>query len=193
VTHDQEEAMTMADTVAVMNAGRIEQMGAPAELYESPVTTFVANFLGQSNLISVRRTGSDLTGDQAAMTVDCHGQRLRVPTNRITSTGDEFFAGVRPEKIHLARRDDAATPNGLNRLVGGIVADASFTGVSTQYLVRMPWGQELTVFAQNLGVGERFPTGSAVDLTWEPSHTFGLAGDAAAGNELLADTAQNAG
>jgi spermidine/putrescine transport system ATP-binding protein len=61
--------------------------------------------------------------------------------------------------------------------------DASFSGVSTQYLVRMPWGQTLTVFSQNLGVGELFSTGSAVDLVWERGHTFGLGGDAGAGVE----------
>ena len=75
VTHDQEEAMTMADTIAVMNKGLIEQMGAPEELYENPRTTFVANFLGQSNLVmsDVKDRGDDLVG------VDCHGTRVVAP------------------------------------------------------------------------------------------------------------------
>jgi len=192
VTHDQEEAMTMADTVAVMNAGRIEQLGAPAELYESPVTTFVANFLGQSNLIegAVTRRG-------AGLTVDVHGQQVALPAERNTARGDRMLVGVRPEKIRLVAphpggdgRPGPGEPAGAghNRLTGGQVTDASFAGVSTQYLVRMPWGQELTVFAQNLGVGERFPTGTPVDLVWEPEHTFGLVGDAASG-ALLEDGA----
>jgi spermidine/putrescine transport system ATP-binding protein len=75
VTHDQEEAMTMADTIAVMNAGRIEQLGTPADLYEAPETTFVANFLGQSNLVRARVSGTD--GDD--LVLDVHGQKLAMP------------------------------------------------------------------------------------------------------------------
>jgi spermidine/putrescine transport system ATP-binding protein len=185
--------MTMADTVAVMNAGRIEQLGAPAELYESPVTTFVANFLGQSNLISGRP--GDRSGD--AVRVECHGQHVLLPAERNRASGSDVLVGVRPEKIRMepaadgarpgAVRDDAppgGTGQAANRLVGGVISDASFTGVSTQYLVRMPWGQELTVFAQNLGVGERYGPGTAVDLCWEPGHTFALTGDAEAGSEV---------
>jgi spermidine/putrescine transport system ATP-binding protein len=177
VTHDQEEAMTMADTVAVMNQGRIEQLGRPAELYESPRTTFVANFLGQSNLLAGRRQGAD--GEEVA--VDCHGQTLRVPVGRVVAPDGEVLVGVRPEKIHLASAQEKGL--GGNRLAGGVVVDASFMGVSTQYLVRMPWGQDLTVFAQNRGVGEQHPAGSPVTLSWEPAHTFALAGDATAGVE----------
>jgi spermidine/putrescine transport system ATP-binding protein len=90
--------------------------------------------------------------------------------------------GIRPEKVHLLPASRPASP-GDNVLTGGVVADASFTGVSTQYLVRLPWGQELTVFVQNLGIGERFVPGDQVQLAWDPAHTFGLAGDAAAGVE----------
>ncbi len=178
VTHDQEEAMTMADTVAVMNHGRIEQMGDPVSLYESPRTTFVANFLGQSNLLTATRAGAD--GDDVV--VDVQGRRVRVPAGRCSGTDATLLVGVRPEKVHL-RADGAEVPAGHNALDGGIVEDASFMGVSTQYLVRMPWGQALTVFAQNLGVGDLYPVGSRVCLTWEPAHTFGLVGDAHAGVE----------
>jgi spermidine/putrescine transport system ATP-binding protein len=177
VTHDQEEAMTMADTVAVMNHGGIEQMGRPDELYESPRTTFVANFLGQSNLVAGRREGG---GDEVA--VACHGQSLRVPSRRLHADDGDVLVGVRPEKIQLAAAAEPVADD-LNRLTGGVVSDASFMGVSTQYLVRMPWGQDLTVFAQNRGIGEQFPVGSRVTLSWEPAHTFALAGDASAGVE----------
>ena len=173
VTHDQEEAMTMADTVAVMNAGRVEQLGAPSALYERPTTTFVANFLGQSNLFEARRAGQD--GGRGV--VDCSGQRLAVPSERLPDAAEAgLLAGVRPEKIQL-RPADSDHGSGENRLTGGVVVDASFTGVSTQYLVRLPWGQHAVVFAQNLGLGERFPTGTPVDLAWEVEHTFALAGD----------------
>jgi len=182
VTHDQEEAMTMADTIAVMNAGRIEQLGPPVELYESPATAYVANFLGQSNLIRARvqhRSDTEVGFEIA-------GQRLVMPASRCRGGGREILAGVRPEKIWLLPGQDPPPP-GANGLSDGVVSDASVTGVSTQYLVRMPWGQELMVFAQNLGMGGLQAVGSRVILCWEPEHTFGLDGaeDASAGVETL--------
>jgi spermidine/putrescine transport system ATP-binding protein len=190
VTHDQEEAMTMADTIAVMNAGRIEQLGTPVELYEAPVTAYVANFLGQSNLLHA--TVTDRTGEEVRFEVD--GARLTMPAARCRTGNRQLLAGVRPEKIHIApadaeRPDRSAAAAGArpNVLPGGVVTDASFTGVSTQYLVRLPWGQELMVFAQNLGVGEVIGVGERVTLSWEPAHTFGLDGaqDATAGVETV--------
>jgi len=180
VTHDQEEAMTMADTIAVMNAGRIEQLGSPTELYEAPETAFVANFLGQSNLIRANVTGTS-GGD---LLLDAHGVRLAVPAGRRAGDPGELLVGVRPEKIHL---DAAGAPrrDGHNVLAGGVVTDASFTGVSTQYLVRLPWGQEVMVFAQNLGSGGVVTPGTTVDLSFDPQHAFTLdsAQDEAAGVE----------
>lgn len=169
--------MTMADRVAVMNHGRIEQLGPPSDLYEAPTTTFVANFLGQSNLVRARRVDTD--GDY--LVVDCHGQRAGIRTDRCVREED-LLLGVRPEKIRILSADETP-PSGLNLLTGGTVVDASYLGVSTQYLVRMPWGQLITVFAQNLGVGERFGDGAPVQLAWERDHSFGLAGDAEAGRD----------
>ena len=180
VTHDQEEAMTMADTIAVMNSGRIDQQGGPTELYESPATTFVANFLGQSNLVNATVTGTQ----GADLLLEVHGNRLSLPTTRRSSGDTDLLIGIRPEKIRLVAPDDAPSTEPGNCLPGGVVTDASFTGVSTQYLVRMPWGQELMVFAQNTGGGVVAP-GTSVDLSWDPAHTFGLdaSGDATAGVE----------
>lgn len=176
--------MTMADTIAVMNTGRIEQLGGPTELYESPTTTFVANFLGQSNLLRATVTGT--AGDD--LVLDVHGQSLRMPASRRISGDRDLLVGVRPEKVHLRPAGQGgAGPagSGHNVLAGGVVTDASFTGVSTQYLVRTPFGQELMVFAQNVGAGGVVPVGSSVDLHWDPVHTFGLDGraDATAGVE----------
>jgi spermidine/putrescine transport system ATP-binding protein len=182
VTHDQEEAMTMADTVAVMNHGRIEQLGHPADLYESPRTTFVANFLGQSNLVEGTRMAVD--GDR--LVIETHGHKVAVPASRAATSEQSVLIGVRPEKIRMLAAAQASSPEhaGENQLPGGTVVDVSFTGVSTQYLVRMPWGQELTVFAQNLGLFGRFTEGEQVALSWDPAHTFLLAGDATAGTEV---------
>jgi spermidine/putrescine transport system ATP-binding protein len=172
VTHDQEEAMTMADTIAVMNHGVIEQMGAPGELYENPVTTFVANFLGQSNLIMtdvIDTAGSDVI-------VDCHGQKLGVVSSRSHAGGRNAWLGIRPEKIYAGTSGDPDHV-GSNVLTGGRITDVSFVGVSTQYLVAMPWGQELMVFEQNTGRRSLFHNGDEVDLSWSPSHAFLLDAD----------------
>ena len=164
VTHDQEEAMTMADTIAVMNAGQIEQLGGPVELYERPSTVFVANFLGQSNLITGRVTGRD--GEHAV--VRAGDSTFAVPLGP-GPTDREVQVGIRPEKLRLEAASSAAAA-GLN-VIEGTVTDVSFTGVSTQYLVRTAWDTELTVFAQNTGEGPR-STGEAVRVVWSPENTF---------------------
>jgi spermidine/putrescine transport system ATP-binding protein len=180
VTHDQEEAMTMADTIAVMNAGLIEQMGAPDELYENPRTTFVANFLGQSNLIAGRIQSRD--GDLTK--VDMHGITVSVPRERTHAESNDGWVGIRPEKVLVGAEGEALDAPG-NTIPGGIISDVSFVGVSTQYLVRMPWGQELQVFEQNTGRRRLFRVGDRVELSWRPEYAFLLdyAQDAAAGSQ----------
>ena len=172
VTHDQEEAMTMADTIAVMNNGLIEQMGAPDDLYENPVTTFVANFLGQSNLIMT----DVIDSSGAEVAVDCQGQKLGVTAARCHAQGRKAWLGIRPEKIFASRENDSERTES-NVLTGGRITDVSFIGVSTQYLVAMPWDQELMVFEQNTGRRAPFKNGDAVDLSWSPEHTFLLDAD----------------
>jgi len=168
VTHDQEEAMTMADTIAVMNRGRVEQLGAPVDLYESPRTAFVAGFLGQTNLLSVNvvDTVDDVVG------LDFHGVRLAMPARRLAATGAAVEAGVRPEKLQLG--DPGQAPAGMNA-VDGTIIDASFIGVSTMYLVRAAADpeEELTVFSQNSATELR-RVGDRVTVFWHPEHTFGL-------------------
>src|SRR5690606_30892519 len=111
VTHDQEEAMTMADTVAVMNKGKIEQLGAPEDLYELPRTVFVANFLGQSNLF----TGPVSATTSQSIVVDIEGVRVEVPKSRAQRHTGEVTIGVRPEKLslHTAAPNQAAGTNAL--------------------------------------------------------------------------------
>jgi spermidine/putrescine transport system ATP-binding protein len=183
VTHDQEEAMTMADTVAVMNKGVIEQMGAPVELYDNPATTFVSNFLGQSNLVS----GTVSVAGSEDVVVDVQGTSLRAPVARARRRDGRVWVGVRPEKVFLAHAGEE-TADQTNLLPAGVVTDVSFIGVSTQYLVKMPWDQELTVFEQNTGARESFRPGDRVDLHWSPAHTFLLDADqdAHAGDETYA-------
>jgi spermidine/putrescine transport system ATP-binding protein len=181
VTHDQEEAMTMADTIAVMNGGVIEQMGAPDELYENPRTTFVANFLGQSNLIAGRIQSRD--GDMTK--VDMQGISVSVPRDRTHAESDEGWVGIRPEKVLIGDVGESLDAPG-NTIPGGVITDVSFVGVSTQYLVRMPWGQELQVFEQNTGRRRLFRYGDKVELSWRPEYAFLLdhAQDASAGSQI---------
>lgn len=182
VTHDQEEAMTMADTIAVMNEGEIEQMGSPAELYDNPETAFVANFLGQSNLIKGTITGND--GDK--LVADVFGQKISLPKNRSHAVDNSIYAGIRPEKFRISRVETSVSGN---ILTGGKIEDVSYIGVSTQYQVAMPWGQELMVFEQNDDGVAPFNVGESVNISWEPIFTFGLRGDedAEAGTEVNPD------
>jgi spermidine/putrescine transport system ATP-binding protein len=187
VTHDQEEAMTMADTIAVMNRGKVEQLGGPTDLYETPATVFVANFLGQSNLLPAVVTGR--SGDD--LLLDVAGSRVVLPVARSRSVAQRLFVGVRPEKLHVlpaVNREGrtavnrgggtagASVPDGHNA-VTGVVTDASFVGVSTQYVVRVAWGQDLVVFAQNLHSDGRFDPGAEVLLHWSAGNAFGLDGE----------------
>lgn len=159
--------MTLADTIAVMRKGAIEQLGTPEELYENPRTTFVANFLGQSNLIA----GDVLGHDGPALVVDIAGTRITADRPRARASQGRVWIGVRPEKAFLTSASEETAPN-VNTIAGGIVSDVSFVGVSTQYLVRVPWGQELAVFEQNTGARKLFAPGSAVRLHWKPAHAF---------------------
>jgi spermidine/putrescine transport system ATP-binding protein len=155
VTHDQEEAMTMADAIAVMNRGRIEQLGPPAELYERPATAFVAGFLGASNLLPGTVEGAD------AIRLD-EGTVVRANVN---GHSGKVAAGVRPEKITIG------SGGGANELAG-TVSETAYIGVATQVVVRTAAGV-VQVFAQNLDSGGRVPApGTNVVLTWSPESTF---------------------
>ncbi|MFC7487498.1 ABC transporter ATP-binding protein [Knoellia sp. CPCC 206453] len=167
VTHDQEEAMTMADTVAVMNHGRIEQMGAPAELYDLPKTGFVANFLGQSNLGIGPITGRD--GDLLVAEID--GSKVSIPVSRSTVASGDVMFGVRPEKVRISREQ----PKGVGSDLKATVVDVSFTGVATQYLVKTASGNTWSVYEQNLDVDPiDLRPGDEVWLAWDSAHAFGV-------------------
>ena len=168
VTHDQEEAMTMSDRLAVMRHGKIEQIGAPEDVYERPATEFVAGFLGASNLLD----GEVAESGDAGVTVRlASGGTITVPTaNGAGSPGSKVKVGVRPEKIRLESEDSAAEA-GWNS-VGGTLRMATYVGVSNQYTVDGPEGRTLTVYEQNLGTGPVPAPGQRVRLTWHPDHTF---------------------
>jgi spermidine/putrescine transport system ATP-binding protein len=155
VTHDQEEAMTMADTIAVMNHGRIEQLGPPQELYERPATAFVAGFLGASNLLPGTVEGSE------GVRLD-DGTLVRAD---VTGRTGAVSAGVRPEKITIG-------PGGGANELTGTVAETAYIGVATEVVVETKLGI-VHVFAQNIDSGRELPAPrSPVTLTWSPAATF---------------------
>jgi len=167
VTHDQEEAMTMADTIAVMNEGKIEQMGSPIQIYEHPKTAFVANFLGQTNLFE--GTVAGIEGDELAVKVK--DVVFHVPLTSTEIRSGRIVFGVRPEKVKIVDQGKTGLPK--NQINGSIKLTA-FVGVSTQYEVITSWGQEISAFEQNIDPSDLGRPGQAVTLAWEPRHTFVL-------------------
>jgi spermidine/putrescine transport system ATP-binding protein len=170
VTHDQEEAMTMSDRIAVMNKGKYEQLGDPEALYERPKTRFVAGFLGVSNLLPANREGAD-NGYAAFRLAD--GSAVRVPTALVEGRGQAVAIGVRPEKFRMIEPSKEVAA-GLNR-APGTVTHASYLGVSTQYIVTLADGHRVTVFEQNVEratKSELWDAGEQVVLAWSPDHCF---------------------
>jgi spermidine/putrescine transport system ATP-binding protein len=155
VTHDQEEAMTMADAIAVMNKGRIEQLGPPNELYEKPATAFVAGFLGVSNLLygSVTAPGRVRLDAGNEIAADAGDRTGRVAV------------GIRPEKIRLG-----SPAEGENSLAG-TVRETAYVGVATQYVVDTGAGT-LSVYVQNDGAAPSLQPHASTTLSWSPHATF---------------------
>jgi putative spermidine/putrescine transport system ATP-binding protein len=147
VTHDQEEALTMSDRLAVFNQGRVEQVGTPADVYERPATGFVAGFVGVSNLIE---------GDAAAAII-----------------GSPQAVTIRPEKIHLALDVNAPVAEGESTATG-VVGKVVYLGAVTRYTVMLDEGGELVVMQQNLRTSSMEALqvqGRRVRLTWERQHS----------------------
>ncbi|GID96612.1 ABC transporter ATP-binding protein [Amorphoplanes digitatis] len=167
VTHDQGEALTMSDRIAVMDAGRIEQLGTPREIYERPATRFVAGFIGTSNLLD----GTvESIADGVAVLAYGEGERVLVPVSGAMATGDEIEVSVRPEKIDLSQ----AAPTGTgDSVLTGVVTDVVYHGTSTNYTVKTSVGPDLVVFDQNAYSAEDLAgPGDRVFLTWSPQHSY---------------------
>jgi spermidine/putrescine transport system ATP-binding protein len=165
VTHDQEEALTMSDRIAVMNRGWVEQVGDPEDIYERPATTFVAGFIGVSNLMPAVVAGSDEVRLE-------HGPAVRVPVDGLPP-GEHCQAVVRPEKLRIEPLE-AAVPstNGVPR-VEGTVESSLYLGTSTQIVVDLGDGVRMTVLVPNASEADRqrLPGGGArVALSWDPEH-----------------------
>jgi spermidine/putrescine transport system ATP-binding protein len=167
VTHDQGEALTMSDRIAVMDAGRIEQLGTPREVYERPTTRFVAGFIGTSNLLGGRV--DSVAGDLAVLTFG-PGERVVAPVSGTVSPGDAIEVSVRPEKINLHRTEDSATGDCI---ISGVVTEVVYHGTSTNYTVKTAACPDVVIFDQNASSAEDLANrGDTVFLTWSSQHSY---------------------
>jgi spermidine/putrescine transport system ATP-binding protein len=170
VTHDQEEAMTMSNRLAVMRHGKVEQLGEPEDVYENPASEFVASFLGASNLLEGEL--KERANGQAAVALAA-GPVVELPHDRVPPhETSRLKVGVRPEKISI-HPEGTEVPAGHNH-VDGTVTMSTYIGVSHQYKVDTPAGTQVTVYVQNLGAEVAPRQGERVVLWWKPEHTFAV-------------------
>ena len=185
VTHDQEEALTMSDRIAVMNNGRIEQCAGPEEVYEKPATTFVAGFIGVSNLLPAKVvSGGEVSIEGGPTIATSEASRF--------SGGEELFAVVRPEKLEVS--EPGHGPNGRPG-IEGVVESSLFLGTATQLGVKVADDSKLTVLVPNASEEERhrLPGGGArVHLSWEPEHMH-LVTESPNGAEISTEPNQDQG
>jgi spermidine/putrescine transport system ATP-binding protein len=169
VTHDQEEALTMSDRIAVMNHGVVEQLDTPETVYQRPRTTFVAGFIGVSNLMPAQVASAD--GDNGQLRLDS-GAQVSADGLGGLGVGDRCYAVVRPEKLRIQRVEEAT--NGDRPSVEGVVESSLYLGTATQFVVRLPDAVTMTVLVPNADEAERqrLPgAGVRVRLSWSSQHT----------------------
>jgi spermidine/putrescine transport system ATP-binding protein len=169
VTHDQGEALTMSDRIAVMSNGIVEQLGSPREIYERPATKFVAGFIGTSNLFT--GTVTEIIDGHAVIAYGAD-ERVVVPVADGTAgVGSELELTVRPEKMEIS----TSTPHGTDCAVRGVVTEIVYLGTSTNYNVRTSNGADVMVFTQNASSADDLAVrGDSVWLSWEPRHSYAI-------------------
>jgi len=169
VTHDQEEALTMSDQIAVMRTGRVEQLGSPSELYESPVNPFVADFVGESNFIDGVVVAAD--GVRARVRADGDFEFSGVGASPLRA-GQRVTCAIRPEKLALPALSgsDNATVKDPNR-GRGTVAEIVYAGDATRYRVALGGAGMLSVKVQNRLAPRLFSPGEPAEVVWDPAHT----------------------
>jgi spermidine/putrescine transport system ATP-binding protein len=163
VTHDQEEALTMSDRIAVMHEGRVLQIGSPEEIYERPNSRFVANFIGETNFLV--GTVAEINGEEIFVSVD--GQlKVKAHCYVPVQKGQEVSVVIRPEKFSLEK----------NGFVKGRVEETIYIGTDTRYIIRLTEKTSVTVREQNLDIEQArmYQKGDEVGLKWDPSHALVL-------------------
>jgi spermidine/putrescine transport system ATP-binding protein len=167
VTHDQNEALTMSDRIAVMNDGAIEHLGTPRDIYEHPRTRFVAGFIGTSNLLT--GTATQVDGDRAVIEVS-PDERIVVPVSGAgLAPGSPLELTVRPEKIEIS----VTRPAGRGCVLRGQVTEVVYLGTSTNFSVNTTTGADIVVFQQNsAAAADVAARGDSVWLSWQPEHSY---------------------
>ncbi len=167
VTHDQEEALTMSDRIAVMSDGIVQQVAEPATLYEQPRNRFVANFIGQTNLFS--GTVESVDGDKVTL-VTPDGTKIEAiaPEGIDPEPGSESHAAVRPEKVRFGDLGDNVCAAEVRQVV--------YMGVSTQYITELPGGEKLVLYQQNVHDASGFGVGEEVSVAWDSRNCLVLGG-----------------
>jgi spermidine/putrescine transport system ATP-binding protein len=159
VTHDQEEALTMSDRIAVLNQGHVLQVDTPVNVYEKPATRFVAEFIGKTNFLR----GQVIRGYDHTVEIALVDQPLKMATDRQFHAGEDVTVAVRPEKFRLSSAGESAAPAGQFAL-NGCVQESVYAGTDTQYIVRLDSGEQLTVHVRNSQAfrSDEFAKGRAV-------------------------------
>jgi spermidine/putrescine transport system ATP-binding protein len=165
VTHDQDEALSMSDRIAVMNHGRVEQIAGPREIYEHPATAFVADFIGSLNALDF--TVDEVVGGYAVMRVG-EADRVVLPVGGETNTGDSFRVAVRPERVQIGRPGDSGADGGTR--LEGTVVQVVYLGMYTQFHIETAAGRLVSHRLADELVDPPEPT-TRVSVMWEPEHT----------------------
>ena len=167
VTHDQEEALTMSDRIAVMNEGKVQQVADPTTLYELPRNRFVASFIGQTNVFS--GTVESVSGDRVTLRARGGASIEAVaPGKTVVEAGSEAYAAVRPEKVRFGGDGDNVLPVVIKQVV--------YMGMSTQYIAELPEGGTLVLYQQNAHEGSGPREGEEVSVTWDARNCRVLGG-----------------
>ncbi|HEY5596046.1 MAG TPA: ABC transporter ATP-binding protein [Candidatus Bipolaricaulota bacterium] len=178
VTHDQEEALTMSDRIAVMNEGHVEQLASPEEIYDHPSSRFVAEFIGMANLISA--TVAQTNGTAATLQLPAGGRTLANTDGRTFRSGEDVLLILRPERLNLCTQE----PNGNLGCLKASVVDCVFQGSVVRFALRSPAGQDLVVMLPPQQRPAGAEAGSQVWITWEPQYGYLLNNDPSRAQEI---------
>jgi spermidine/putrescine transport system ATP-binding protein len=162
VTHDQEEALTMSDRIAIMDGGSVQQLADPRSLYERPESAFVADFIGTSNALHV-----EITKREADLAVMEPGDGTRICVECRQGTGESVQITVRPEKIRIGAADDDTRSR-----VRGVVTERVYLGSLSQVLVQLPSGEQLVVHELNDDYVSTAQAGDDIELSWAARHSL---------------------
>ncbi|NEP08607.1 MAG: ABC transporter ATP-binding protein [Okeania sp. SIO4D6] len=163
VTHDQEEAITMSDRIAVMDNGIVSQVGTPRDIYEQPANRFVADFIGETNFVEAKVASSGTT-----TVLESSGVKIAGMARQSLSAGSSATLAIRPEKISLLPQSTEMDSNDANVVLDGTISEVIYIGTDTRYQVQIPTGDGLVVRVQNLGRPEDvvFESGESVKVHW---------------------------